>query len=31
VAGGADRPLLENREKWRTPVPSGQQSKTDAS
>jgi hypothetical protein len=25
VAGGADRPLLENREKWRTPVPSGQQ------
>jgi hypothetical protein len=31
VAGGADRPLLENREKWRTPVPSGQQTKTDTS
>jgi hypothetical protein len=25
VAGGADGPPLENREKWRTPVPSGQQ------
>jgi hypothetical protein len=31
VAGGADRPLLENREKWRTPVPSGQPTKTDTS
>jgi len=31
VARGTDRPLLENREKWRTPVPSGQQTKTDTS
>jgi hypothetical protein len=31
VAGGADRPLLGNREKWRTPVTSGQPTKTDTS